>query len=346
MCMKGRASCNSHSGTHSVLWYKGMPADNSIGDYWRGEPRKLEPMATEIEVLNAAFAISDLARVVAGQGGLPKVRITSPTASADIYLHGAQVTAWRPADGEEVLFLSELSRWEDGRAIRGGIPVCFPWFRGNGDDQKAPAHGLVRTKGWRLESLAAESDSTIVTLATASDEGTRRWWPHDFRLMLRVTVGSQLKLELIVTNTGATPFRFEEALHTYHCVGDARKVKIAGLNGVSFLDNQDKNVEKVQNGDVTIVGPTDNAYLNTSSSLTISDPAMRRRIQIEKQNSLTTVVWNPWESGAKALADLGDDEWPRMACVEASNILNSTVTLAPGEDHRMATTISVMEESS
>jgi glucose-6-phosphate 1-epimerase len=266
-----------------------------------------------------------------------------------IYLHGAQVTAWRAAGGEEVLFLSEFSHWEEGRAIRGGIPVCFPWFRGKADNLKAPAHGVVRTKSWKLESVAADRDSTVVTLTTESDEGTPRWWPHEFRLSLCVTVGLQLKLELIVTNTGTTSFRFEEALHTYHRVGDARKVRVAGLNGVSFLDNVDngdRNLEKVQNGDVMIVGPTDNAYLHTSGPLMISDPVMRRRIQIEKQNSLTTVVWNPWKSGAKALADLGDDEWARMACVEASNILSSAVTLAPGEDHRMATTISVMEESS
>jgi glucose-6-phosphate 1-epimerase len=300
-------------------------------------------MATEIEALNTSFAIGDLARLVAGQSGLPKVQITSPAASAEIYLHGAQVTAWRPSGSEEVIFTSEHSRWEEGKAIRGGIPVCFPWFRGKADDPKAPAHGVVRTKSWTLESLAQKGDSICVTLATESDESTRRWWPHDFRLTLSIQTGAQLELELTVSNTGATAFQFEEALHTYHCVGDVRRARVAGLNGVSFLDNRDGNREKIQNGDVVMVDVTDNAYLNTASSLMIADPILQRRIQIEKQNSLTTVVWNPWDSGAKALADLGDDEWQRMICVEASNILSSAVILAPGEEHRMTTTISVIE---
>jgi glucose-6-phosphate 1-epimerase len=299
-------------------------------------------MATELEALNASFAIGDLARVVAGHGGLPKVVIASPAASAEIYLHGAQVTAWRPSGSEEVIFTSEHSRWEEGKAIRGGIPVCFPWFRGKADDAKAPAHGLVRTKSWRLESLTQVGHAICVTLATESDENTRRWWPHDFRLTLSIRAGAQLELELIVFNTGTTPFQFEEALHTYHLVGDVRRTSVEGLNGVSFLDNRDGNREKVQHGDLVMVDATDNAYLNTASSLTIADPVLQRRIQVEKRNSQTTVVWNPWESGAKSLADLGDDEWQGMICVEASNILSAAVTLAPGEEHRMATAISVM----
>ena len=301
-------------------------------------------MATEIEALNATFAIGDLAKLVAGQGGLPKIQINHPAASAEIHLHGAQVTAWKPAGFEEVIFTSLHSHWEEGKAIRGGIPVCFPWFRGKADDPKAPAHGFVRTKSWTLASITQEDDAVCVTLATESDESTRRWWPHDFRLALRVVVGAQLKLELIVSNTGAAPFQFEEALHTYHRVGDVKRASVAGLNGVSFLDNRDGNRTKIQNGDVVMVDATDNAYMNTTAPLEIADPVLRRRIQIEKRNSSTTVAWNPWESGAKAMADLGDDEWQQMLCVEASNILGSAVTLAPGEEHRMAATVAVIQE--
>ena len=301
-------------------------------------------MATEIETLNASFAIGDLAKLVAGQGGLPKIQISTPAASAEIYLHGAQVTAWKPAGFEDVIFTSQHSRWEEGKAIRGGIPVCFPWFRGKADDPQAPAHGFVRTRSWTLASLTQEGDSICVTLTTASDESTRRWWPHDFHLALHIGVGAQLKLELIVSNTGAAPFQFEEALHTYHRVGDVRRASVAGLNGVSFLDNRDGNRAKVQHGNVVIAEATDNAYQNTVSLLEITDPVLQRRIQIEKRNSLTTVVWNPWESGAKALTDLGDDEWQQMLCVEASNILGSAVTLAPGEEHRMAATIAVIQD--
>jgi glucose-6-phosphate 1-epimerase len=298
-------------------------------------------MTTEIEALNQQFAISGLARCVAGKGNLPKIEITTPASSAEIYLHGAQVTSWRPAGAEDVIFVSEHSRWEDGKAIRGGVPVCFPWFRAKADDPKAPAHGFVRTKSWKLTSLKQKGDSVIVEIETTSNEDTLKWWPYDFHLLHRVTVGTNLTMELIVTNTSSTSLRFEEALHTYHRVGEVHGVRVAGLDGAVFLDNTDSNREKTQQGDIVPSKATDNAYLNTETTLELIDPTLQRRIRIEKQHSGTTIVWNPWEQGAKALADLGDDEWKTMVCVEASNILGSAVELAPAQQHTMTAAISV-----
>ena len=299
--------------------------------------------ATTIDALNERHAIAGLARVVAGQGNLLKVEITSRAAAAEIYLHGAHVTSWQPAGSEEIIFVSKQSRWEDGRAIRGGIPVCFPWFRGKGDNPQAPAHGFVRTRAWELSSIEEEQGSVVVTLSTESDEASRHWWPYEFRLVHRITVGAELKLELIVTNTGATSLQFEEALHTYHRVGDVKEVRVAGLDGATYLDNMDGNREKLQSGDVILTRQTDNAYLNTGNAAEVIDPVLGRRIRTEKKNSLTTVVWNPWREGAKALADLGDEEWQQMVCVEASNILANAVGLAPGEEHAMTAIITVTE---
>jgi glucose-6-phosphate 1-epimerase len=299
---------------------------------------------TAIDKLNEIFGIPGIAQVTAGGGGLAQVKITSSVATADIYLHGAQVTGWCPTGGNEVIFLSKQSRWEDGRAIRGGVPICFPWFRAKADDAKAPAHGVVRTKAWTLTSLSHSADDVIVTMATESDESSRRWWPYEFRLVHRITVGSSLKLELIATNNGDTPFTIEEALHTYHLVGDVEKVRVGGLDGTNFLDNMDGNKEKTQAGDIVLTGATDNAYMRTTNALQLIDPVMRRRVRIEKGNSLTTIVWNPWEKGAKALADLGNDEWKSMVCVEASNILSAAVDLAPGAEHTMTATITVQPD--
>jgi glucose-6-phosphate 1-epimerase len=299
--------------------------------------------ATTIEELNHRFVIAGIAQVVAGNGGLAKVRINSPAASAEIYLHGAQVTSWKPAGAEEVIFLSEHSRWEDGRAIRGGIPICFPWFRAKADDPKAPAHGFVRTKAWQLESITRDGGAVTVTMSTASDESTRKWWPGEFRLVHRVTVGSGLKLELAVTNTGTTALRPEEALHTYHRVGHAENIHLAGLDGVTYLDNTDSNREKIQHGDVVLTAQTDSAYMNTQHAIELVDPELRRRILIAKENSLTTVVWNPWREGAQALSDLGGDEWQQMICAEASNILGFAVHLAPGQQHTMRANIRVAD---
>jgi glucose-6-phosphate 1-epimerase len=294
---------------------------------------------------NDRFAILGIAEIAAGQGGLPKIRVTTPRASAEIYLHGAQLTSWQPADCNEVIFLSEHSRWEEGRAIRGGIPVCFPWFRGKADNPQAPAHGVVRTTAWQLESLTKQDGSVTAVLAIESSEASRQFWPYEFRLVHRITVGRELRLELSVTNTGSTSFRFEEALHTYHRVGSVEKIRIAGLDGTHFLDNTDGNREKIQHGEVVFTQTTDNAYLNTPKALELIDPLMRRRIRIEKKNSFTTVVWNPWREGAQSLADLGDDEWKQMACVEASNILGSAVALAPGAEHVMAASVTVTAEA-
>ena len=158
-----------------------------------------------IEELNQRFAIAGVAQITAGNGGLPRVSVSTPAATAEIYLHGAQLTSWRPAGGEEVIFLSGQSQFEPGRAIRGGIPVCFPWFRNKADDPKAPSHGFVRTKAWQLDSITRDGDAVTISLSTASDEATRAWWPHDFLLVHRVTVGAQLVQELTVSNTGTTP---------------------------------------------------------------------------------------------------------------------------------------------
>jgi glucose-6-phosphate 1-epimerase len=297
--------------------------------------------ANEIDRLNEKFAIPGIAAVQAGNGGLPKMQISSPRGLAEIYLHGAQLTSWQPAGFEEVIFLSNQSRWEQGRAIRGGIPICFPWFRAKSGDPQAPAHGFVRTRSWQLQSLAQVQDSVVVTLETGSDEESRKWWPFEFRLVHRITVGVALRLELVVSNTGPTPFHFEEALHTYHRVSDAEKIRVRGLDGVAFLDNRDGNTLKLQAGDIHLPQATDNAYLNTQGPVEILDPLLQRVIRLEKQNSLTTVVWNPGKEDAAKLADLGDDEWRQMACVEASNILTGAVTLGPGAEHTMTAGISV-----
>jgi len=258
-----------------------------------------------------------------------------------MYLHGAQVTSWKPAGAEEVLFVSKHAQWHEGIAIRGGIPICFPWFRSKGDDPKAPAHGFVRTKAWSLESIARDGDSVTVVMSTMSDDDTRRWWPADFRLVHRAAFGRELELELNVTNTGTTPLRFEEALHTYHRVGQVKDVHVRGLDGVAYLDNTDSNREKTQHGELVITKQTDNAYLNTRSEIDVADDELKRRIRICKENSVTTVVWNPWREGAKSLADLGKDEWQQMLCVEASNVLGFAVELAPGQQHTMRATIQV-----
>ncbi len=295
----------------------------------------------DLTELDRRFGIPGIARVCEGHGGLARVEIDTPLAYGEIYLHGAHVTSWRPAGSEETLFLSSKSRWEDGQAIRGGIPICFPWFRGKADDPHAPAHGFVRTRSWQLDSIVENIAGVAVTMFIESDEQTRRWWAGECRLVHRVTFGSELKLELICINTGKTQFHFEEALHTYNRVADVEQVCLQGLAGIRFLDNFDSNKERMQLGDLTLTSQTDDAFVDTQNAVDLLDPNSGRRIRLQKSNSATTVVWNPWQDRARGLQDLGDGEWKQFLCVEASNIMSAAVTLAPGQEHTMTAVLRV-----
>jgi glucose-6-phosphate 1-epimerase len=293
----------------------------------------------KIAELNERVAIPGVAQIVSGRGGLPMVQIETAAATAEIYLHGAQVTGWKPAGTNEVLFLSEKSQWVEGRAIRGGIPVCFPWFRAKAGDPEAPSHGFVRTKEWNLESITEVDDEVCTFFLTESDEGTRRWWPFDFRLEYRVTVGTGLKLELKMKNTGRAALRFEEALHTYFQVGDVERTGVRGLDGAVYLDNRDGNRQKVQSGELRLLGQTDDAFVGHSGPIEIVDEVLGRSLKTVKLNSHSTIVWNPWQEGAESMADLGADEWRRMLCVEGGNILDSAVRLEPGQAHALTVEI-------
>lgn len=281
------------------------------------------------------------ASIAKGNGGLGKVCVASPNVTGEIYLHGAHVTSWKPAGKEEMLFLSSQSRWQDGHAIRGGVPICFPWFGGKADDPEAPAHGFVRTKAWQLESISQVEDGTRVSMFTEGSQDTKRWWPNDFHLAYHVTFSSELELELVVTNTGKTPFHFEEALHAYHPVEDVRKARVKGLHSVPYLDKTDSNRKKVLAGEITIVSETDRVYLDTTGAIELEDPGLRRHTHVAKENSRTTVIWNPWAQKAHSMPDFGDDEWIRMICIETSNVADFAVDLAPGGQHKMRATVTV-----
>jgi glucose-6-phosphate 1-epimerase len=279
--------------------------------------------------------------VIEGRGGLLEVRVTSPHATGEMYLHGGQVTSWKPAGADEVLFVSDRAHWQDGRAIRGGVPVCFPWFGPRAQQAGAPAHGFVRTKAWRLDSVVEIDGDVTVSMSTESTDDTRRWWPADFRLVHRVTFGATLVMALEVTNTGAAPLRFEEAAHTYYRVADIGAVRIGGLRGTRYLDAIDSAREKTQEGDIAIVSETDRIYVNNGGTIDIYDPASHRQIRVATEQARTAVVWNPWIAKARALPDLGDDEWKRFVCVESSNVSPAAVDLAPGQPHRMRVVVTV-----
>jgi glucose-6-phosphate 1-epimerase len=298
---------------------------------------------SRIDGLNKRFGTAGVAHVVAGNGGLPMVRVTTKAATAEISLNGAQITRWKPGGAEEVLFLSKKSYWEAGRAIRGGIPVCFPWFGDKVDDANAPKHGFVRTKEWRLDSMNALDDGSVTLVCiTESDAATRPWWPHEFCVAYRMTVGVKLRLELTVINRGKAPMRFEEALHSYLRVGRVQDVMVRGLDGIAYLDKTDDFREKMQSGGITFKGQTDRIYLNARDAVDVVDAKLGRVVRTEKVNSENTVVWNPGMEQAAKIADLGDDDWQQMVCVEGSNVQTAAIELNPGEEHTLRVTLSAV----
>lgn len=294
-----------------------------------------------ISDLDRRFGAPGLARVVAGNGGLPKVVVSTPSAVGEMYLHGGHITSWIPNGLRDVFYVSPNSIWKGGHAIRGGVPISFPWFADKADDRTAPPHGFVRTKAWRLLSIDKTGPDVVVSMSTESDEDTREWWPFDFQLVCQAVFGVQLNIELAVTNTGAEGFSFEEALHSYFRAGDAETAFVQGLNATGYIDKTDRRIEKKQIGEARISSETDSVYLNTQHELELIDPTLQRRVTVRKENSLTTVVWNPWAEESKVLSDLGATQWRNFVCIEASNVSPFAVHLDPGQRHTLAARIQV-----
>jgi len=275
--------------------------------------------------------------------GLPAVRVSSASASGLVYLQGAHVAAWQPAGAEPVIWMSENAAYAAGKALRGGVPICFPWFGPHAEHKDFPAHGFARTRPWEYRGARLDASGRIeLEFALDGDDQTRAWFPYAFAARLRVAFGRTLGLSLSVTNRDAQPFSFEEALHSYFSVADVMQTSVRGLEGARYVDKvREQAVFSEGPGELRFVSETDRVYESTATC-TIDDRAGKRSLVIEKENSGATVVWNPWRERASQMSDLGASTWPRMLCVESANVGKSRVTLAGGATHRLAVTVSVL----
>lgn len=274
--------------------------------------------------------------------GLPRVVVSSALAEAHIYLHGAHVTHFQPRGQAPMLFISERSDFSANKPIRGGVPVIFPWFSQRKDHPISPMHGFVRLMDWSMESVKQTADGVVaIVLTLKSNETTRAAWPHDFELRYTISIGSRLDMSLEVRNTSANSFEFEEALHTYLAVGDVRQIAIHGLAGSQYLDKVDGMKRKTQGSDpIRIDAEHDRVYLNTKSTCTADDPSLNRRLIVAKENSDSTVVWNPWIAKSKAMPDFKEQEYPFMICIETCNVKENAVMLEAKRSHVMRAIIS------
>ena len=291
-----------------------------------------------IEQLNTRFGKPGIIEFKPGQGGLTQAHLTSPSGRAAVYLHGAHVSHFQPAGRAPVLWMSQRSLFQDGKPIRGGVPVCFPWFSNSIGIPDAPGHGFVRLTDWDVEDVRVLPDGQVqLTLATGADPRWEKFWKGQFKLRHIVTVGGTLTMTLETRNVGSDPFKITEALHAYFAISDIRQVRVLGLERAKDLHNNDSPPRPP----IRFSAEYDRDYMDTTDTVIIEDPGMHRRIVIAKEGSRSTVVWNPWIAKAARMQDFDDNEWPTMLCVETANVEYNAVTLAAGQTQAMTARIYV-----
>lgn len=270
--------------------------------------------------------------------GIDQVVLRNPRgASARVSLHGGQVTSWRNEHGEELLFTSSKAIFKPPKAMRGGIPICFPQC-GNGGSLEL--HGFARNKIWTIDDNPPPLHSndyhgkSFVDLLLKPSEEDLKCWPHSFEFRLRVSLAADGDLSLIsrIRNVNGKPFSFSFAYHTYFSVSDISEVRIEGLETLDYLDNLCQKERFTEQGNaITFESEVDRVYLSAPNAIAILDHEKKRTYVIRKEGLPDIVVWNPWEKKSKSMGDFGDEEYKQMVCVDGAAIVRP-IALKPGEE--------------
>ncbi len=280
--------------------------------------------------------------IQAGCGGLPVVKIANAAATAEICLLGAHVMSYIPAGQQDVLWMSSEAIFAEGTALRGGIPVCWPWFSKHPDIPEGPTHGCVRQWLWDIDSVCdGDDDSTRVTFALSDNAHSRAHWPYAFDVKLEVTIGNALELKLIQHNTDSRSVVLSNALHTYFNIGDVSRIRIEGFDGLQYVNKVGEIRTETRHGDIVIDREVDEVYQNCATPAYIHDAVFGRTIVIEKSGSQSAVVWNPWIAKSQRMSDFPNDGYKTMVCVETANAMDNAFELAPGETATLYTKIYV-----
>lgn len=270
----------------------------------------------------------------------PLIHVAHPAASASIALHGAHLTAWQPTGARPVIYTSPDARFMAGKEIRGGIPICWPWFNAHPTDPSMPAHGFARIRFWTLTRVAEDNAFVELEFTLNSSDETRSLFPHDFRVTLTMRIGAELSVALRTTNLSPDPITISGALHTYFAIGDLSEIAITGLEGVDYLDTVGEHAERAQEGPIHFGGEVDRVY-RAAPPVRIVDRAFGGNITMESSGSRSTVVWNPFIQKAATIGDLPDDAYRDFVCIEAANAKHDVRTLLPEESHTLAMTLRV-----
>lgn len=289
---------------------------------------------TRVEDLNKQHALDGQLLFKELADGVIVAEVETAGATATIALQGAQVLHWAPKGEAPVIWLSEQARFAPGKSVRGGVPICWPWFGAHVSEADFPAHGYARTTPWDVEfAEALDGGELRLVFRLIESEHTEKLWPHVTPVQCVITVGKSLSVELLTRNDGAEAVTISEALHTYFSVGDVRQVKISGLENTAYLDKVRGFQQFSQAGNVEIAEEVDRVYIDTVREVVIDDPVLKRRIHISKQGSHSTIVWNPWIDKAAQMGDMGDDGYLHMVCVESGNAFHNAVTIEAGGEH-------------
>lgn len=283
----------------------------------------------DLAQLNSSYGISGQVEFIAGKGDFPYVKVTNDKATALISVYGGQVLSFRPKGAaDDLMFVSEKAYYKVGKAIKGGAPICWPWFGPDPDGAGRPSHGFARNRAWQvLSTEALSSGATKVCLGFNDTEDTRELWPNAFELAIEITVGDALSIDLVSRNKTDSPFNITQALHTYFTVGDITQTTVTGLDGTQYIDKVDEGQVKPQSGDVAIASEVDRIYTGVPSELVIQDAALNRRIRITSTGNKTAVVWNPWVEISQKMGDLEDNDYTRFICVETTNAADDVITV-------------------
>lgn len=269
-------------------------------------------------------------------GGMTVIEIDTPLATASLSLYGGQVLTWQPkTQASPVLWASSLIKYQNGKAIRAGIPICWPWFGAHPAKQDFPGHGYARITNWKLASIDEGQDGvTEVRLILGDSDLASSYWRSGVSLELKVTIGSTLDVELTTHNRGMQEIEFTEGLHTYFHVSDISNVEILGLESADYIDLVNQHESRTQCGAISFDGEVGRIFLENYATCIIKDEGLKRCISIEKSGSKSTAVWNPGLQIASKMDDLGSLGWRNMVCVESANALTDKITLAGNNSHK------------
>lgn len=283
---------------------------------------------------STAFAISEEIP------GYPVLEVNAGRSEASIALHGAHVLSWVPKDQPEVLYLSPRAKMEEGKAVRGGVPICWPWFGPHPTDGDLPAHGFARNRFWSLESASFEYNLATIVFKLLPDEETKALWPHDFELLATFKINDKLRIKITTKNTGEEPFQITSALHSYLKIGNIEHIQLEGVKGAHYLDKllPEGSETVYQEKNVIINQEIDRVY-ESMSSLLLRDQEQQRAVFVDKAGSRSTVIWNPWKEKSKEIGDLPDNDYREFVCIEAANAGKDRPTVRPGSSHSLETTI-------